>query len=32
LEDLEKKESISIAGAIYDLSTGTVEFLADRGA
>jgi carbonic anhydrase len=32
LEDLEKKESISIAGAIYDLSTGAVEFLADRGA
>ncbi len=28
LEDLEKKGTIQIAGAMYDLSTGTVEFLA----
>ena len=27
LEDLEKKGSIAIAGAIYDLSTGAVKFL-----
>jgi carbonic anhydrase len=27
LEDLEKKGSIKIAGAMYDLATGTVEFV-----
>ncbi|HTT19568.1 MAG TPA: carbonic anhydrase family protein [Candidatus Sulfotelmatobacter sp.] len=27
LEDLEKKGNIKIAGAMYDLATGTVEFL-----
>jgi carbonic anhydrase len=28
LEDLEKKGSIKIVGAMYDLATGKVEFLA----
>jgi carbonic anhydrase len=28
LEDLEKKGSIQIAGAMYDLTTGNVEFVA----
>jgi carbonic anhydrase len=28
LEDLEKKGSIQIAGAMYDLATGNVEFVA----
>lgn len=28
LEDLEKKGSIMIAGAMYTLSTGTVDFVA----
>jgi len=28
LEDLERKENIKIAGAMYDLTTGAVEFLA----
>jgi carbonic anhydrase len=28
LEDLEKKSTIQIVGAMYDLSTGTVEFLS----
>ncbi|HEX8816343.1 MAG TPA: carbonic anhydrase family protein [Terriglobales bacterium] len=28
LEDLEKKGSIKIAGAMYDLSTGAVDFIA----
>jgi carbonic anhydrase len=27
LEDLEKKGSIKIAGAMYDVATGTVEFI-----
>jgi carbonic anhydrase len=29
LADLEKKGSIRIAGAMYDLATGNVEFVAD---
>jgi carbonic anhydrase len=28
LADLEKKGSIRIAGAMYDLATGNVEFVA----
>ncbi len=32
LEDLEKKGTVSIVGAIYDLSTGAVEFLPDRNS
>ena len=28
LEDLEKKGNIKIAGAMYDLATGAVEFVS----
>jgi carbonic anhydrase len=30
LADLEKKRSLLIVGAMYDLATGSVEFLAAR--
>jgi carbonic anhydrase len=30
LADLEKKQSLLIAGAMYDLASGAVQFLADR--
>ena len=32
LEDLEKKGTVGIVGAIYDLSTGAVEFLPDHNS
>ena len=32
LEELEKKETVQIAGAMYYLTTGVAEFLRDVGS